>query len=1336
MITCLFLLCGLLLAFFMTVNSEMKASRLVASGVHTKDLTDSVTNLVIAQIRDATSGGANVAWASQPGMIRTWGSEVGSSKASASAKARACYKLYSAKKMTWASTDGDFLSEIADDVPADWFSQGALFTDLNLPVKGLDGTAQYPILDPAAAGTAVGLTITNPPANSTDSAPMPVRWLYVLKDGTITAPAAGTPGTSSSGSTATWTAGDRSTPTKDNPIVGRIAFWTDDDTNKININTAAGDLWSDTSSPGTFWDTPRTWSPLDVAFATNQIINGEYQRYPGHPATVYLSAVFPDLTRDQIGAIVPRIVDGGSKGGTVRSTQAGPPLTPDADRLYASVDELVYKPDRTAQTSITRSQLEQSRFFLTASSRAPETTLFNTPRISIWPLSRDETTSAGAQARTPWDSLIAFCSTVGQQHYFFTRDTASRSATLPREHAGSPWLDYYGSQTYGSMDGRVDASRNRQLFSYLQNLTGRPVPGFTDTTTFTGKYGADRDQILTEIFDYIRSTNLFDDTLTPTANSMSDSGKQFTARRTSATGTAAGHGQVAPIHIASSGAPGDRTKDNMGFGRFHTLSEFGLVFICTADGSVDPKKPNPTTEEALKIKSNTAANVTLKNITTVDARGVPLEATQRSIEAMVVLELFSPSQGWTGIHDDINIRVKGLDQFTLGGKALNMPSDGNIQLTNGDVFDGRSWGGTNGFRYTLNGRCTPARGSIPQDSGYSAGNAYPFISFPVVVDVNTAGGTMVFTGGQVTVEIYSSAANASETNNLVQTIVIDVPAGNFPIPTLVTTGTAPSSGNSSSGTFYYSSPTTTPEHWWTFRRYGAFPTGTLPSTDNTQDHTYDGTAGRIFGIDRGEGGNLSPGVGSLFRQEDVVRTLMPYHGDYRLVAASPYVYKDNNGNGIFQKHAAWADTSIRLAHTLQVEASSNNIQRDHANVTTSDTATPWVAQPSGKLVAKAQYSTSRFPDGPHVFSYNTSTGQPIVPSGFATNLPETNGDWDTGITVVPDGAYINKPDEGNDFRNFGTQIPYYDVNWTEQSGGATLFSPNRQVPSAGMFGSLPTGVKAGTPWQTLLFRPDLNGTHPGARSGYPKDHLFLDLFWMPVVEPYAISEPFSTAGKINMNYQIMPFTYIERTTALRALLRSERVAAIPFANAGTYKNNGGSMIAETRFTVNPEGTLAQFKQRFDTGDIFRSASEICDLHIVPSSVTGITESSSASIVNTRMKLFWSTNRLTGDNLRERPYTTLYPRLTTKSNTYTVHYRVQALQQATPARNSGAIPWAVWDESKDLILSESRGSTTLERYIDPMDPNIADFATTFTGDSTENLDTYCRYRVINSRKFTP
>src|SRR5690606_3278926 len=104
-----------------------------------------------------------------------------------------------------------------------------------------------------------------------------VKWLYVLADGTIVAPRAG------------------ETPEQvvveeadygEKEIVGRIAFWADDDTTKINVNTA---------SEGNFWDTPRAQGISDFNFASFQPVQKEYQRYPGHPATTSLSAVFGSL---------------------------------------------------------------------------------------------------------------------------------------------------------------------------------------------------------------------------------------------------------------------------------------------------------------------------------------------------------------------------------------------------------------------------------------------------------------------------------------------------------------------------------------------------------------------------------------------------------------------------------------------------------------------------------------------------------------------------------------------------------------------------------------------------------------------------------------------------------------------------------------------------------------------------------------------------------------------------------------------------------------------------------------------------------------------------------
>jgi uncharacterized protein (TIGR02600 family) len=251
-----------------------------------------------------------------------------------------------------------------------------------------------------------------------------------------------------------------------------------------------------------------------------------------------------------------------------------------------------------------------------------------------------------------------------------------------------------------------------------------------------------------------------------------------------------------------------------------------------------------------------------------------------------------------------------------------------------------------------------------------------------------------------------------------------------------------------------------------------------------------------------------------------------------------------------------------------------------------------------------------------------------------------------------------------------------------------------------------------------LLRPQIG--HPGAAD--PPDHLWTDLFWMPVVEPYAISEPFSTAGKINMNYAIEPFRYIERKTAMAALLRAEKIPAIATSNAPTYKS---SLIATptttpTRLDLDIAETLKQWDAKFSGNEVFVSSTQLCDMHLVPQgqNVAG-------------MPAFWTTHGLTGDNSRERPYTNLLGRLTTKSNTYTVHYRVQALKQP-PNSKAGE-----WDETRGVVTGEYRGSTTIERYITPKDTTIPDYAAAASLSATpSDLGTFYKWRTLNTRQFAP
>lgn len=1212
------------MSFFMSVVSETKMSGVNTSNVRGRNLANTAINLVMAQIREATSQGSTVAWASQPGMIRTYGTEHGT----ASSDPRAYYKLYSAQNLVWKPVDGAFNAAL--DMPSNWVDLKSLFTDLNLPVQTLEGTLIYPIVDPRA--TAVGFSMDSSKASADNEAPMPVRWLYVLNDGTLTSPADGGEGT------ATWDVGDVNAPTKDNPIVGRIAFWADDDTNKVNINTAAGDEWSPSNSAsyltpqaGSYWGPPHVNTVFDrQALANYQPSQGEYQRYPGHPATTYLSAVLPTLTRDQISTIASRIQKGGSLGGTAIATDA---IIVDSDRLYASVDELIYATDRSEQTGFTKDTLEQSRFFLTAHSRAPEVNLFNQPRVSMWPVH----STNNAVYRTAFDRLIAFCSRIGGNDYMFTRADAT-----------SPLSDYVNSQ------------RNQQVYSYLQRMTTGTVPGFGGN--FVDKYpqppganASDRDQILTQMFDYIRSSNLYDDTL------KEASGTPFTP----AQGTR-GHGQVVPIRIGNT----------QGFGRFYSVSEAGLAFICTA---------SPLVEASNHIQDETVNGVAYKKNKTLDAR---LTGSERRIEALFLMELFSPSRGAVTIHPNMRIKVTGLDNIRINGQSLGFPAEGVIDLNTAgaSLYHGRSWGGTGGFRlplYNGSSRRLPERGNMPPDAGLNATNVYPFISRPITVD----GTDMVISGGaNVVAELhYGTSGGGPSTlseDTRIQTIRLRFQTyASLPVPEIVTVGT-PNAPDSSAGTT--SAPATTQENWWSFSADGAIQ----------------GFPGRLSAINRNPGSSTTvPFSGSVFRNEDVVRSLLPLHSDFRLSAGNNDV--PNNTAGVsFDLHPRYK-TTARLAHSFTETIGANYVQGG-------DT--------TGKLLDGASYASNVAPDVP-----SSDTAKTAINAATAT------GDWDTGVATYTDGPYINKPDEGNNARKnvdgSTGAVPYFDRNEQQAAVGATFFSPNRQISSPVMFGSLPSGLKSNTPWQTLLFRPHTGAgaNHKGATS--PADHLLLDLFWMPVVEPYAISEPFSTAGKINMNYELMPFTHIKRTTGLRALLRSERVIAIPKADASRYKGSGAPNTY--RFDIDADETLKQFETRFSTdNDLFRSASEICSLYLVPEgrSLNG-------------MSAFWDTNSLTGDNLKERPYSTLYPRLTTKSNTYTVHYKVQALRQASRSRGDDATMWATWDDSKDQVLSENRGSSTLERYIDPSDTTLPDFATA-TGSTTTTLDSHYRFRVISTKRFSP
>ena len=413
-----------------------------------------------------------------------------------------------------------------------------------------------------------------------------------------------------------------------------------------------------------------------------------------------------------------------------------------------------------------------------------------------------------------------------------------------------------------------------------------------------------------------------------------------------------------------------------------------------------------------------------------------------------------------------------------------------------------------------------------------------------------------------------------------------------------------------------------------------------------------------------------------------------------------------------------------------------------------------------------------------------------TPANLFSNVWTNGGDFDNPIGGgIVDGPYINKADEGSagwtDMSSWGAGAAYNGPYPPWGSLGRARFSPNKQVPSSGILGSLPAGFDPSNPsltnaWQSLVFCANPNASNRVASMPNPPDYMIMDLFDMPVVQPYPISDPFSTAGRVNLNYQIAPFSNIHRDSALRGVLKSVDMAAVPDNAMASYKNgfryytymgtNGATNYYSYYYPIHLNQTLAKFDAKFASNGFFRAGAEICSMWLYPAlapnngttaanvSSTYATNPATAVVSDTGTNLtnirnWWYANPgttrkgLTGANVRARPYMGIYANITTKSNTYQIHYRVQTLKQTATAHPSD---WSTWEDPAaggitDKVIGESRGSAVIERYIDPSDPNIPDFAANFVSSgggsgasvaNTNTMDAYYRFRVFNAKQFTP
>jgi hypothetical protein len=129
------LLMVLVLAMLSMGSSELRSSSAFSQSSQVRTLTEMPVSIVMGQIRQATSGlGMTKTWASQPGMIRVFGTESGGP--GGRAKLESAWRLYSSDKMVELGTSFDAKTEAA--TLALWKQTPAQFTDMNESVAQID----------------------------------------------------------------------------------------------------------------------------------------------------------------------------------------------------------------------------------------------------------------------------------------------------------------------------------------------------------------------------------------------------------------------------------------------------------------------------------------------------------------------------------------------------------------------------------------------------------------------------------------------------------------------------------------------------------------------------------------------------------------------------------------------------------------------------------------------------------------------------------------------------------------------------------------------------------------------------------------------------------------------------------------------------------------------------------------------------------------------------------------------------------------------------------------------------------------------------------------------
>ncbi len=1342
----------LVVGFLTAVNHDRTASDFYESGTNARQLSDTAVGIVMAQIVDATSK-PEQAWISQPGLMRTYSPD----------GAVAAYKLYSAETMKVNGTY-DPGSALSSEVPSGWVGMTNEYVDLNRPVitkivanAGGVTSTNFPIVDKVAVDVVEGFSVSgDAPTSSDNPLPMPVRWIYVLKDGSLA------------------TYSEASKPGAE--AVGRIAFWTDDESCKVNLNTA---------SDGVFYDAPIANTQEDHDLGLYQPMAQEYQRYPGHPAETSLAAIIPFLrdttdlaTRSQIAArLTPRIGWGGSEGGKKKAWSTKNPTVSDPDRLMVSTDEMVFARGTSDKSwadgsgnrhrqdlgSASDMQMDISKlpFFATTQSRAPELTLFNRPKITLWPFNQE--LLSDPTRLTPEDRLIRRASEIGSN---------KKKLYFQRANAWDSRADY------------TDIIENQELYSYLQWSTEQKIPSADPSKagddTFKDKFGSlGRDQLITSMFDYLRSTvNTLNQAYLPVGGASYSFPQNHTSDQV-------GFNDITPLVVST----GSGMTKGLGNGS-PVLNELILQFYVSS-GSAAATSPVPTPEETsyaneasrpeyliddsdkvvvdgdgktpkyvvrkIRMVLLMDFNLVVNNLSSamprfqVDVRGGAFGLRPDFISAPTRPFEMRPEHGtaWTGAGSvvslgfpraggDLNLYCSSFAQFDF--KEVNV-FGGSLGLGYGMVFPNTSNEGQSArtdFRANANNFIGKAFSRVPGYKNYPFFSDIVEIRLPLVVDsdgkaVKNADGTyrtqyeptLLLNGSTIDITIYPglvkgatslTQTSATTGSNYTQKITgLFIENALMPSPLL---GSNAIRLNDYSYMFKPAFPTYSELADYS-KRLSYQTLNLVMNTPRVSD---------VSGVGQPATDHSSPM--DVFRGYSLDANAGSY-GDLRVLAANRDVpgawYKANpkySDPVQFHGTAMLGTQQSFSSPTAETIAISNNLHGQNLSVLRSKMG---MLLPGGGAYGPSSdmRNASRALDG-------------AIRRNSSGSMSSTMGDVTSGYGNKQDGAFAKGPDVGaialdlGDSPYFKSAVSRAGVNDSAASTGyfinfaGLLFSPLKQMPSAIKFGTLPARAldTPSGPWETLLFNPVPAGgkdTHRGWTKA-PRDHYWLDLFYMPVVEPYALTENLATAGKINLNQQIAPFTYIKRNTGLYALLRNLQVLAIPDTKIATYKSPPSAFRRTSattdnfRKTLDVAATIKQITDRLDGNDPFVSASEICEIPMLPLGA------------GTDIDAFWASHRLTGDDQREMPYDHIYPRVTTRSNTFKVYYWTQSL------KGKGG-KWA--------ITGQSRGAQTIERFLNL---DTAVYGTTgggpetvfpaLAGNDSTTGKPYYRFRTVEHKQFAP